>query len=145
MDTRIRLLNANCEPIGTTDGHCDFEDGWDHYAYPVTVRATTSNGPAEFSMTFRAGLAVNPTNDAELHRMVRRSIADDIREATEHYQSEPDVRSLIATLAEDYGYTEPLIVYDMAVALKRASDWYWGLPYSLRTEVEQWADEYDDY
>ena len=101
-------------------------DGWEHhaFAYEITPVGGGIDGEA-ITGTYRVGTGVH--KNTVTGGDVLRSVASDLATATGYWCATPDVRSMIATLEEEYGVESPVAAYDMAVELVRFSDWYWSL------------------
>lgn len=117
-------------------------DGWEHhaFAYEITPVGGGIDGEA-ITGTYRVGTGVH--KNTVTGEDVLRSVASDLATATGHWCATPDVRSMIATLEEEYGVESPVAAYDTAVELVRFSDWYWSLSDSERQELQDIAESED--
>lgn len=118
------------------------ENGWEHhaFAYEIIPIAFGAEGRC-ISGLFRAGTGIH--KNTVTGEDVLRSVASDIATATEYWCAEPDVRSMLCTLAEDYGVESPVEAYDMALELVRFSDWYWSLSAEEQRQLQAIAAEED--
>ena len=114
------------------------DDGWEHhaFAYEITPVGDGIDGEA-ITGTYRVGTGVH--KNTVTGEDVLRAVASDLATATDYWCATPDVRSMIATLEEEYGVESLVVAYDMAVELVRFSDWYWSLSDSEQQELQDIA------
>lgn len=124
-------------PVRGVDG-----DGWEHHAFAYEITPVGGGIDGEsITGTYRVGTGVH--KNTVTGEDVLRSVASDLATATDYWCATPDVRSMIATLEEEYGVESPVAAYDMAVELVRFSDWYWSLSDSERQELRDIAESED--
>lgn len=113
-------------------------DGWDYSRHEFCIR--TESGRS-YDGTYRAGLLVKHASDAELRQDVLRSVARDIDTATSAGVYEPTVRDMIVHLTEEFGYENPVSVYDTAVQLVELVAWNEYLSDEEMAELEDLVRE----